>query len=148
MVPSARMDGSNARTMITDRRGVKRALSVRIDGVIAPDRFNAAEFFVDRHVAEGRGARTVFRAAGAVTTYGELAEAVSRAAHVFAGLGVEIENRVVLVLPDGPLFAAAFWGALKLGAIAVPLNTLMSPDDYAFILDDSRAKVVIADDTL
>jgi len=134
--------------MVTDRGGVKRALSVRIDGVIAPDRFNAAEFFVDRHVAEGRGARTVFRAAGGVTTYGELAEAVSRAAHVLAGLGVEIENRVVLVLPDGPLFAAAFWGALKLGAVAVPLNTLMSPDDYAFILDDSRAKVVIADDTL
>ena len=134
--------------MVTDRGGVKRALSVRIDGVIAPERFNAAEFFVDRHVAEGRGARTVFRAAGGVTTYGELAEAVSRAAHVFASLGVEIENRVVLVLPDSPLFAAAFWGALKLGAVAVPLNTLMSPEDYAFILDDSRAKVVIADDTL
>ncbi len=134
--------------MVMDGGSVKRALSVRIDGVIAPERFNAAEFFVDRHVAEGRGARTVFRAAGAVTTYGELAEAVSRAAHVFAGLGVEIENRVVLVLSDGPLFAAAFWGALKLGAVAVPLNTLMSPEDYAFILDDSRAKVVIADDTL
>jgi benzoate-CoA ligase len=116
--------------------------------VTEPDRFNAAEFFVDRHVADGRGARTVFRVAGAATTYGELAERVSRAGHALAGLGIEIENRVVLVLPDTPLFAAAFWGALKLGAVAVPLNTLMSPEEYAFILDDSRAKVAIVDDAL
>jgi 4-hydroxybenzoate-CoA ligase len=116
--------------------------------VIASDRFNAAEFFVDRHVAEGRSDRRVFRAAGAATTYGELAEAVSRAGHVLAGLGIEIENRMVLVLHDTPTFAAAFWGTLKLGAVAVPLNTLMTAEEYAFILDDSRAKVAIVEDAL
>jgi len=116
--------------------------------VIAADRFNAAEFFVDRHVIEGRAARTVFRAAGVATTYGELCEAVSQAGHALAGLGIEIENRVVLVLRDTPLFAAAFWGTLKLGAVAVPLNTLMTPDEYAFILEDSRARVAIVEDDL
>lgn len=112
------------------------------------DRFNAAEFFVDRHVAEGRGSRTVFRSGGGVVTYGELAERVSRAGHVLAGLGVEIENRVVLILDDTPVFAATFWGTVGLGAIAVPLNTLMSLDEYAFVLEDSRAKVAIVEDAL
>lgn len=112
------------------------------------DRFNAAEFFVDRHVAEGRGARTVFRAAGAAVSYGALAERVSRAGHALAGLGVDIENRVVLILHDTPAFASTFWGALKLGAVAVPLNTLMSPEEYAFVLDDSRARIAVVEDAL
>jgi benzoate-CoA ligase family protein len=116
--------------------------------MISSDRFNAAEFFVDRHVVEGRSARTVFRGDGAAMNYGELAERVSRAGHALAGLDVEIENRVVLILHDTPAFASAFWGALKLGAVAVPLNTLMSPDEYAFVLDDSRAKVAIVEDAL
>ncbi|HMH53914.1 MAG TPA: benzoate-CoA ligase family protein [Candidatus Acidoferrum sp.] len=112
------------------------------------DRFNAAEFFVDRHVAEGRGSRAVFRCAGGVLTYAELAERVGRAGHVLAGLGVEIENRVVLALDDSPTFAATFWGTLKLGAVAVPLNTVMSADEYAFVLDDSRAKIAVVEDRL
>ena len=112
------------------------------------DRFNAAEFFVGRHVAEGRGSRTVFRCAGSALTYAELSERVSRAGHVLAGLGVEIENRVVLALDDGPAFAATFWGTLKLGAVAVPLNTVMSSDEYAFVLDDSRARIAVVEDRL
>jgi len=116
--------------------------------VSSPDRFNAAEFFVDRHVAEGRGSRTVFHAAGAAVSYGELAERVSRAGHALASMEVEIENRVVLILHDTPAFASTFWGTLKLGAVAVPLNTLMSLDEYAFILDDSRAKVAVVEDAL
>jgi benzoate-CoA ligase family protein len=116
--------------------------------VTTSDRFNAAEFFVDRHVDEGRGARTVFRSAGAAMSYGQLAERVSRAGHALASLGVTIENRVMLVLHDTPVFASTFWGALKLGAVAVPLNTLMSPEEYAFILDDSRAKIAVVEDAL
>ena len=61
---------------------------------------------------------------------------------------MEIENRVVLVLHDTPAFASTFWGALKLGAVAVPLNTLMSAEEYAFILDDSRAKIAVVEDAL
>jgi benzoate-CoA ligase family protein len=116
--------------------------------VTTSDRFNAAQFFVDRHVDEGRGARTVFRSAGAAMSYGQLAARVSRTGHALASLGVEIENLVMLVLLDTPVFASTFWGALKLGAVAVPLNTLMSPEEYAFILDDSRAKIAVVEDAL
>jgi benzoate-CoA ligase len=109
------------------------------------ERFNAADFFVDRHVAEGRAARVAFRYAGASVTYGELADAVARAAGALAALGVEPEQRVLLALDDSPLFAAAFWGAAKLGAVAVPVSTLMAPEEYEFLLDDSRARVAIVE---
>jgi benzoate-CoA ligase family protein len=114
--------------------------------VTAPaERFNAASLFVDRHLAEGRGRRTAFRHAGRAVTYAELAEQVNRAGNALAALGVEMENRVLLILNDAPAFAAIFWGAAKLGAVAVPLNTLMTDDDYDFFLRDSRAKVVVAE---
>jgi len=110
-----------------------------------PEHFNAAAFFVDRHVARGRGARTVFRFAGRAITYADLAASVDRCANALAGLGVEMEHRVLLVLDDSPAFAAAFWGATKLGAVAVPVNTLMSPSEYEFLLTDSRACVAIVE---
>ncbi len=113
-----------------------------------PERFNAAAFFVDRHVAEGRGDRTVFRAAGRSIGYAELAERVDHAAAALVRRGVEIEHRVLLVLDDTPAFAAAFWGAVKLGAVAVPLNTLMADAEYEFLLNDSRARAVVAEDAI
>lgn len=107
--------------------------------------FNAAAFFVDRHLAEGRGSRPVFRYQGRTITYAELAEQVNRAGNVLAGLGVEAENRILLVLDDSPVFAAVFWAAAKLGAVAVPVNTLLQPEEYAFLLADSRAKVAVVE---
>lgn len=111
-----------------------------------PERFNAATFFVDRHLREGRGARTAFRFRERSVTYAGVAESADRVAGGLAGLGVEIENRVVLVLRDSPAFAAAFWGTVKLGAVVVPLNTLMGDPEYEFILSDSRAKVAIVEE--
>ena len=111
-----------------------------------PERFNAATFFVERHVTEARGGRTAFRFRGRSITYAEVATSVDRAAAGLAGLGVEIENRVVLVLRDSPAFAAAFWGTVKLGAVVVPLNTLMADHEYEFVLNDSRAKVVVVEE--
>ena len=113
-----------------------------------PQHFNAASFFIDRHVAEGRGGRTLFRFGGASITYADVAAASARFANALMGLGVDIENRVVVALPDVPAFAAAFWGAARLGAIAVPVNTLMSPAEYEFVLNDSRARVAVIDEAV
>jgi benzoate-CoA ligase family protein len=110
-----------------------------------PEPFNAAAFFVDRHVAEGRGARVAFRAAGRTVTYGELADRVAHAAGALADAGLDAEQRVLLAVDDSPAFAAAFWAAAKLGAVAVPVNTLMSAADYEFLLNDSRARVAVVD---
>jgi benzoate-CoA ligase len=109
------------------------------------ERFNAAAFFVDRHLAEGRGSRLAFRHAGRRLTYADVAEAVSHAAGALAERGVEHEHRVLLALHDAPAFVAAFWGAVRLGAVAVPVNPLMSPDEYEFLLNDSRARVAVVE---
>jgi benzoate-CoA ligase family protein len=110
-----------------------------------PEPFNAAAFFVDRHLAEGRGRRPAFRHAGRTMTWAEVAESVNRAGNALASLGVEMEHRVLLVLDDTPVFPAVFWGAVKLGAVAVPVNPLMTAEEHAFILRDSRARVVVAE---
>jgi len=72
----------------------------------------------------------------------------NRAGNMLRRLGVTLEQRVVLLLPDGPEFVSSFWGALKIGAVPVPTNTLLKPRDYEYILRDSRAAVVIAGEPL
>jgi benzoate-CoA ligase len=110
-----------------------------------PERFNAAAFFVDRHLAEGRGARTIFRYRGRNVTYAELAVRVNRAGRMLQSLSVEMEDRVLLALPDSPEFAEVFWGAIKIGAVAVPVSPWLRGPEYAFLLEDSRAKVAVVD---
>lgn len=110
-----------------------------------PERFNAAAFFLDRHLAEGRGGRTAFRYRGRRVTYAEVAERARRAAGALAARGVQMEQRVLLALPDCPEFAEAFWGAIRLGAVPVPVNPALGAEDLAFYLEDSRARLVVAD---
>jgi benzoate-CoA ligase family protein len=108
--------------------------------------FNATSFFVDRHLAEGRGARVAHRAGGRAVTWEEVAGAADRWGNALGELGVEIENRVLVVLDDSPAFVAVFWGTVKIGAVVVPVNPLMAPDDYEFLLNDSRAKVAVVEE--
>src|SRR5262245_48578271 len=114
--------------------------------IVVPERFNAAAFFLDRHLAEGHGARTAFRYVGRTVTYQEVGLRANRLGNALAARGVEIEQRVLLALPDCPEFAEAFWGAMKLGAVPVPVSDALSAAEYAFILNDSRARVVVAGD--
>ena len=109
---------------------------------------NAVSLFVDQPLAEGLAARPAIVTPGGAHTYGDLAALTDLAARGLQGLGVEPEQRVALLMPDGIAFAATFFGALKLGAVAVTLNTRLSGKDLRFILGDSRAKVVVADPAL
>src|SRR2546425_8733454 len=113
-----------------------------------PDRFNAAAFFVDRQVVEGRAGRPAFHEENRVVTYGEIFESVNRVGNALLDLGVQMEDRVLLILLDGPEFVASFFGAMKLSAVPVPVNTLMRAADYRFFLDDSRAQVAIVSEPL
>jgi benzoate-CoA ligase family protein len=113
-----------------------------------PRHYNAAVDFVDRHVVEGRGDRVAFIEDDRTTTYAQLAELTSRAASAMRALGVMPEQRVMLCLHDTADFAAIFFGALRAGAVAVPVNTLLTADDYAFMLEDSRARVLFLSDAL
>jgi benzoate-CoA ligase family protein len=109
-----------------------------------PELFNAAVEFVDRQVIEGRAERIALRCEGGTLTYGQMAEMVNRVGSALRRLAVEMENRVLLLLHDCPEFAASFFGALKIGAVPVPVTTMMRAQDYEYFLNDSRAKVLIA----
>jgi benzoate-CoA ligase family protein len=113
-----------------------------------PARFNAATFFVDRHVAEGRGDKVAFFHDAGSITYTGLQELVNRTGNALLDLGVRPEQRVLCLLLDSPEFLGAFWGAIKIGASPIPANTMMRADDYLYFLDDSRAPVAIVSEAL
>ena len=109
-----------------------------------PLRYNAAADLLDGNLEAGRGDRVAIRTTdGAALTYAEVAVAANRVGRALRELGVEIENRVLMALLDGPEFAATFFGAIKLGAVPIPVNTNLKPHDYAYFLNDSRAKVAV-----
>ena len=113
-----------------------------------PDIFNATTYFVDRHLDDGRGDVVAIECGDERVTYGQLAERVSRFASALRGLGVFPEQRVALILLDTPAFAYSFFGAIKAGAVAVPLNTMWRAKDYQFALDDSGARVLVISEAL
>jgi len=116
--------------------------------LIYPDTFNVASYFVDRHVFEGKGDNTAIECGDQEISYRELFENVNRVGNVLRELGVRIEERVAILLPDSPEFLCAFFGAIKIGAVAVPLNTYVQTSDYEFFLNDSRARVLLVHATL
>jgi benzoate-CoA ligase family protein len=107
-----------------------------------PDRYNAATTYVDEHRAV-RPDATAIRCQGATVTYGAYAASVDRAGNALRALGLEIEDRLVILCVDSPAFVYAFFGAIKIGAVPVPTNTLLVARDLTYILRDSRAKAVV-----
>ena len=111
--------------------------------------FNAASYFVDRHIVEGRGSAVAIECGDGRVTYADLHEQVGRTASAMRDeLGIRPEERVLLLMLDGPELAFAFFGAIKIGAVPIPANTLWTPDDYEFLLHDSRAVAVIVSASL
>jgi benzoate-CoA ligase family protein len=109
------------------------------------DAFNLAAYFVDRHIAEGRGGRTAVIHEGARYTYSEIAALVNQAGNALRRSGVQPGDRVLIILPDSPEFVAAWFGAMKIGAVAVPTSTALRPAHYAYMSQESQAKLVISE---
>src|SRR5258708_7689876 len=93
---------------------------------------------LDRHVAEGRGDTPALRMAQRQISYGELQELVNRAGNALRDAGVEPEQRVAILVHDGPEFVAAFLGAMKIGAVPVPMNTSAPPNELQVMSADCR----------
>ena len=105
--------------------------------------FNLASCFLDRHLDEGRGASTAVRCGGVSFTYAGIAALANRAGNALRALGVEAGDRVLLLLPDSLEFVAAWFGAIKIGAVAVPTNTALRAADFAYFLQESQARVMV-----
>src|SRR5712672_3509572 len=97
---------------------------------------------VDRNVAEGRGGKTAFIDPTRRITYGELADDCARVAPMLARLGLAREERIAMMMLDTVDFPVLFWGAIRAGIIPIPLNTLLTAEQYRYILSDSRARAL------
>ena len=104
---------------------------------------NAAAYFVDRHIAEGRGGNTAFREAGGrEATYEALADQTARFAGALGRAGIRREERIMMLCLDTLEFPVAFWGAIRAGVVPIPVNTLLAGPVYAEILEDCRASLL------
>ena len=115
--------------------------------LVASDRHNAS-LLLDRNLEAGRAGRTALVGEDETLTYSDVARLTAGAAALLAELGVGREQRVLMVLDDSPAFHATFLGAIRLGAVPVPVNPMDRADNYAYYLDDSYAQVIVVDGPL
>ncbi len=108
----------------------------------AIERFNACEYLLDRHVAAGRGGRLAITGTAGELTYAELLERVQRTATVLRTLGLQPEQRVLMFMCDGPDFVAVYLAAIRIGAIPVPVSTMLRADGLNELIKDSRARLL------
>ena len=113
-----------------------------------PRDYNFAADILDRNLKAGRAGKAAFIDGRGSWTYGQLADRVARFAAVLRSLGVRREERVLICMLDTIDWPTAFLGCLKAGVVAVPVNTLMTEDDYRFMLTDSRARMLLVSDAL
>ena len=113
-----------------------------------PRDYNFATDVLQSNLAAGRASKPAYIDARDATTYGQLADRVARFGAALRGLGIKREERVLLALLDTVDWPTAFLGCLKAGIVAVPVNTLLTEDDYRFMLADSRAKCLVVSEAL
>ncbi|MBE9043740.1 benzoate-CoA ligase family protein [Pleurocapsales cyanobacterium LEGE 10410] len=110
-----------------------------------PSIFNIAAYFLKASLNQENGERVSFYYQDEAYSYRKVNEEVCHAAGLLSELGLERENRVAILLPDSPDLVFAFWGAIWMGAIPVPINTACKLEDIQYILQDCRAKILITD---
>jgi 4-hydroxybenzoate-CoA ligase len=110
--------------------------------------YNAVTWLLDRNVDEGRGRKLAFTDPVSELTYGDLQKQSRRLANLLRRLGVRREERVALIMLDTTDFPIVFLGAIRAGVVPVPLNTLLTSDQYAYVLADCRARVLFISEAL
>jgi 4-hydroxybenzoate-CoA ligase len=112
------------------------------------DFFNATDYFLDRNIRQGRGHKIAVYTEYKNYTYNDIQKMANKTANAFRELGLAVDDRVLILMLDVPQFYAVFWGAIKMGAVPIPVNTMLTPDDYEYYLNDSRAKVLVVSEQM
>jgi benzoate-CoA ligase family protein len=115
-----------------------------VASVPIPERYNAS-LLLDRNLEAGREDKAAVLCGNETATYAELFARACGAGAALRDLGVERGERVLLVMDDNPGYPAAFLGAMRIGAVPVPVNPLYGPDDYPYFVEDSGARIAIVD---
>src|SRR6266513_2363188 len=108
-----------------------------------PERFNMADYFLYHNLEEGRENKVCLYFKDQSYTYGEAARMSNRAGNALRDSGVEMEDRVLIILPDCPEFVWTWFGAARIGAVITMVNPLLPADDYRYYLDYTRARVAV-----
>jgi acyl-coenzyme A synthetase/AMP-(fatty) acid ligase len=104
-----------------------------------------ASLAIDRNVEAGRGENIAYIASDATLTYEELRRQINRMGQLLRELGVRREQRVLLVLEDRTTFPVAFLGAMRIGAVPVPVSVHDTPENLRHFVEDSYAEVVVCE---
>jgi benzoate-CoA ligase family protein len=113
-----------------------------------PRSYNFAADILERNLKAGRAGKPVYIDPRGNWTYAQLADRVNRFAAVLRKLEIRREERILLALLDTIDWPTAFLGAIKAGVIPIPVNTLMTEEDYRFMLADSRARLLVVSEPL
>lgn len=113
------------------------------EGFGVADRFNASEYLLDRQVAAGHGDRLALTGVAGDLTYAQLLERVTVAAASLREFGLTPEQRALIVMSDSPDFVIAYLAAMRIGAVPVPVSTMLRADGLAELVTDSRARLVL-----
>jgi 4-hydroxybenzoate-CoA ligase len=105
--------------------------------------YNAVSDFVDANIDRGLAEKVAFTDPERTLTYGELAVATCLFAEGLRSIGLRQESRIALLLPDSVDYPVVFWGAIRAGVVPIPLNTVLTPDQYAYILADARPEMIV-----
>ena len=108
-----------------------------------PAIFNVAAYFLEHNLAAGNGQKIALFYQDDTYTYNQLSYHVQSAAQLLLNLGLKRENRIAILCPDTPELVFAFWGAIWIGAVPVPINTACGIDEVHYILQDSRATILL-----
>ena len=109
-----------------------------------PERFNLADYFLDARIRESMGARPAVAVGEEEWSYQDVFEMSNRAGDVLRSRGIDMEDRVLMLLPDGIEFVATWFGILKSGACFCMANPRITEDDMRYLLSYTRAKAVVA----
>jgi len=113
-----------------------------------PERFNMADYFLYHNIEEGREGKTCLYYRDETYTYADAVRLSNRAGNALREAGLSAEDRVLLVLPDCPEFAWAWFGASKAGGVITMVNPLLPADDYRYYLEYTRARVAVVHESL
>ncbi len=119
-----------------------------LDDLLQRRPYNAVTDLIDAQVARGLGGKIAFTDSDRSLSYGELQTRTCRFASALRELGLRPEERLSLLLYDTVDFPVAFWGGVRGGFVVLPLNTLLTAEQYAYILGDSRAVAIVASASL
>src|SRR5438045_2551677 len=112
-----------------------------------PERFNMADYFLYHNLEEGREDKVCLYFKDETFTYGDAARMSNATGNALRTLGVRIEDRVLIVLPDCPEFAWTWFGAARIGAVITMVNPVLTDDDYRYYHEYTRARVAVVHDT-